>query len=334
MNGKYANRKEHDGFTLMEMLVVILIIAILAGLISTAAIQARKRTKAAAIGMEIKQLSLALGNYKTQFGEYPPDFSDSSDTGKLAILRHLSRAFPRFVITGSTVAQQWQNLRDEIFTTTNNAVDIINGITLDPSTALRFWLGGMPDAQGRPIGFSQDPAHPFDNTSTSRIGPFFEFDPARLPSQPPSELGKYYPPGVPAGSGMPYVYFHAEQGQPQPKREYYNLSYSGNTPVYTFKPLDSLDPKPYKPYWDQRNMGWVNPDSFQILCCGLDGKFGKENVYPTGIIQKPITDPTLPADVLAALNTNIIRTIDNPGNFDHLDDQTNFTSGTIGDDIP
>ena len=87
-------------------------------------------------------------------------------------------------------------------------------------------------------------------------------------------------------------------------------------------------------------MGWVNPTSFQILCCGLDNKFGMENVYPTGIVTKPIslTFPgLLPLEATTinnALNANITNTTDNSTNFDHIDDQTNFTKGTIGDDMP
>ncbi|MGA2059071.1 MAG: type II secretion system protein [Thermoguttaceae bacterium] len=333
-----SKRNRGGGFTLVEMLVVLVIIAILAGLISAVAYRGIARAKVARIGMEISQLSQALNNYKTQFGEYPPDFSDMSANGQALVLRHIASAFPRFTVS------TWANLRTEILNTTNPQVDI-NIITLNPSTALRFWLGGMSDAQGRPIGFSKDPAHPFDNTTSSRIGPFFEFDPGRLPLQPTSELGKYYAKGVIPGTGQPYIYLRAELGQPDPnkpgqteqKREYFNYTGTG----YTFKQGATSGAKPY---WDQRNMGWVNPDSFQILCCGLDGKFGLENVYPSGILPKPFTNkqppnpgetllPGVPDDVITDLNANVINATDNPSNFDHIDDQTNFTTGTIGDDM-
>jgi prepilin-type N-terminal cleavage/methylation domain-containing protein len=345
---KLTDRKDRAGFTLVEMLVVVLIIALLAGLISAAAIRARNRGKVTAVAMEINQLSMALQQYKAQFGEYPPDFTGidqvrlgSADlAAKQLVLTHISKAFPHLVLSGSTVELRWRSLRTEIANHTNPRVDIFF-VNLNPSTALRFWLGGMSDAQGRPIGFSKDPAHPFDNTTPSRIGPFFEFDPdpLRLPSQPAAELGRYYPSGVVPGNGQPYVYLRAELGQPQPKREYYSYI-PGNTPPYLFKQGASSGAKPY---WDQRTMGWVNPESFQILCCGLDGRFGQENVYPTGNVPKPFTNisppppgetflPGVPDDLITDLNANVTNIT--PGNFDHIDDQTNFTSGTIGDDLP
>lgn len=336
MNRIFTNRKKHLGFTLVEMLVVIFIIGILAGLISAAAMRARNRAKVAAMAVgDINLISLSIDQYKNDLGgEYPPDFSDvTTDNGKSIILRHIYRAFPRFVINGPDITTKWQNLRDLIYSnsaytinTTTYHIDINN---FGPDKALVFWLGGMPDAQGRPSGFSKDPANPFTSPITvpSRKGPFYDFDPGRIQNY------QYYASGIITGTGQPYVYLRAEQGQSQPKREYY--TYDGAN--YAFK---SGATSGAKPYWDQRNMCWVNPTSFQILCCGLDGKFGKENVYPTGIIQKPIalTFPGLPpSDVTAintALNNDITNTTDNPGNLDHIDDQTNFSSGTIGDDLP
>ena len=325
MKKKLTNRKDRGGFTLVEMLVVLLIIVILAGLISAVTIRGLHRAKVAAIGMEINQLSTALEKYKTELGgEYPPDFSDvSSANGQAIILSHIAKAFPHYTVTwinSLSYPLNWANLRTEILNNSNNLIDL-NKMT--PATALVFWLGGMPDSHGKPSGLSKNPADPFESpsTTTSRIGQFFDFDPGRL------QNNAYYGSGIIAGTGQPYIYLRAELGQTEPKREYYK--YDGTN--YTFK---SVSVSGAKPYWDQRNMGWVKPTSFQILCCGLDGKFGKENVYSTGNIIKPITDSTLPTDVLTDLNNNITNITANPGNFDHIDDQTNFTRGTIGDDLP
>ncbi len=63
------------GFTLVEMLVVITIIGILAGLVIPAVVVAMRKAKEATIVMEISQLDMALKAYKEKFGEYPPDFA-------------------------------------------------------------------------------------------------------------------------------------------------------------------------------------------------------------------------------------------------------------------
>jgi prepilin-type N-terminal cleavage/methylation domain-containing protein len=333
-----TNRKDRGGFTLVEMLVVVLIIVILVGLISAVSIRGLHRAKAAAIGMEINQLSMALEQYKQQMGEYPPDFAGLGDSksaidlaAKNKVLIHLARAFPRFVISGNTITDKWNNLVSKV-------PDFGDTDDLTPAKALAFWLRGMIDsAQGKAIGFSKNPANPFDMTTPSRIGPFYDFDPGRLVSDINNlSFAQYFPPGVPPGSGRPYIYLRAEQGQPEPKREYY--IYLNDGTGYTFKQGDTLPGNipGFNPYWDQRNMGWVNPASFQILCCGLDGKFGKENVYPTGVVAgagvpngTPAGTPNLTTDVTGTDSTSFPA-----GNFDHIDDQTNFTRGTIGDDLP
>ncbi|MGA2799437.1 MAG: type II secretion system protein, partial [Thermoguttaceae bacterium] len=322
---------------------VLVIIAILAGLISAVAYRGIARAKVARISMEIQQISRALEQYKQQFGEYPPDFSDvTSDNGKSIILRHISKAFPRYIVP------DWNTLRDLIKTNSQYTINSINyQINLDkmsPDRALVFWLGGMPDAQGKPSGFSKNPANPFEspNTTPSRIGPFFEFNPEYMPITPPlgptdtlpiiTNVYKYYSPGLSKDSNHQYIYLRAELGQPEPKREYYSYD-NTKTPPYTIKKGASSGAQPY---WDQRNQGWENPDSFQILCCGLDGKFGKENVYPTGLFADAgVPDgtsgglPNLTADVIGTDSIGFPA-----GNFDHIDDQTNFTKGTIGDDLP
>jgi hypothetical protein len=194
----------------------------------------------------------------------------------------------------------------------------------------------MPDANGKPSGFSHDPVNPFNSPATtpSRIGPFFEFDPGRMSTTPTvtADVYKYYPPGLTNDSGHQYVYFQAQTGDTQPYREYFINDGSSN---YTIKSI--ITPTTIvRPYWDQRNMTWINPESFQILCCGLDGRFGQENVYPTGIL--PDWDTKLPSGTPSAVKDDLKNTTNVSGiplgNFDHMDDQTNFCSGTIGDDLP
>ena len=78
------------GFTLVELLVVIVIISMLAGLITVAAIKARQRVMNARMKIEVTLLSHALEAYKEGMGEYPPDFSDPN-----AVASHIARVFPQ-----------------------------------------------------------------------------------------------------------------------------------------------------------------------------------------------------------------------------------------------
>jgi len=144
MDAHWLFRSSRRGFTLVEMLAVIVIIAILASLITAAAIAARRKAAIAVINAEINQLDMACKAYKARFGDYPPDFTNATD-----LARHVRRAFPRY--TGAPPA------------------------ALTGSEALHYWLAG-PDGKGWPA----NPRDPFTTPATSRIPPFFEFDAGRL----------------------------------------------------------------------------------------------------------------------------------------------------------
>jgi len=168
--------RPRKGFTLVEMLVVVVIIGVLAGLITGAAVVVNRAAKRAVVAAEINNLEKALHAYKEKFGDYPPDGTDSTLTKM-----HLAKAFPYAV-----------NLTPP---------------AIDPSTALCFWLGGMRDTQGNFIGFSPDQRNPFETaTITGRIGPFFDFDKRRV--QAVGQLFRYLPPNGNLQSD-PYIYFRA-----------------------------------------------------------------------------------------------------------------------------
>ncbi len=60
------------GFTLVELLAVILILAALVALLLPALNGALRTAKNAAVGGEINQLAQALASFKARYGDYPP----------------------------------------------------------------------------------------------------------------------------------------------------------------------------------------------------------------------------------------------------------------------
>jgi len=63
--------KNTTAFTLVELLVVIGIIGILAGLISTAVVSAKKKALVASARIEIKNIVGAISKYESEYNRYP-----------------------------------------------------------------------------------------------------------------------------------------------------------------------------------------------------------------------------------------------------------------------
>jgi prepilin-type N-terminal cleavage/methylation domain-containing protein len=286
------------GFTLVEILVVIAIIAVLVGLLTAAAIRVRETGRVLRVANEISQLGLALEEFKNKIGngEYPPDFANSSQS-KYDVQRFMARAFSR------CPANRLPGYLTSYYSNPNASAP---AYPLNPSTALYFWLAG-PFGNG----FSADPMDPFDQASVnpSRIGPFYEFDRLRLfdptrGAQPifPSPVTTTSPPVYvqfnPAndvGTTAPYVYYKAVARSyllPSVTAAAPNQWKTGDykTPSWAWTDPDnpsaaaSVMPFQDSGAWslgDGLN-AWVSPATFQILSPGLDGKYdnSKDNTPP------------------------------------------------------
>lgn len=79
-----SRKSKRSGFTLVELLTVMVIISILAGMTVGAVTFAIAFINRAAISTEIKNMESALQNYKNKFGEYPPD-------NQAAVASHMRR---------------------------------------------------------------------------------------------------------------------------------------------------------------------------------------------------------------------------------------------------
>ncbi len=283
--------RRRPGFTLVEMLTVIVIIGILAGLTVGGAIAARNAVRRGIVIADMKQMEMGLQKYKGEVGEFPPDFAFcdelAGDRGKAArarVVSHLRKAFPKMRLSGTTTDDQFL-----AFLTTSGMAVGQGDKELNPSTALTFWLGGMCDADGKPKGFSQDPTNPFKRDSVGKLTeprttPYYDFDTERMKknkSDPPT-LQLMQPKIQPA---TPYVYFRAvknnvtgyfEYGDADGNGVFAPFTYGSGTNVcvpylenaYDKTPVLLKNPDPKLPA-----RKWRTPETYQIVAAGLDGTF-------------------------------------------------------------
>ena len=159
------------GFTLVEMLVVIVIIGILAALITAAAATALSSAKQTRIKVEVDQLAAAMEAFKQKYGAYPPaNLSCLQDTSGNYVCEHqltsfVARAFPRYAVATAGLPTIPYQIAWDL---QNAGVDVS---IFNPQVSLVFWLSG----------FGPDPTDPFNrNNQVVTRTPFFSFDQAQL----------------------------------------------------------------------------------------------------------------------------------------------------------
>jgi len=350
----YTRRRTLHGFTLVELLMVIVIIGILVALVTLAVGGAVKKANQAKVLTEINQLSMALENYQQKHGSYPPN-PGTEPTIELPaareqrIERHLRRAFPRYVVRPDWIAPNnvanFDDIVEHIRVATGN-----NLRTMDGAEALVFFLGGLPNptASNPLTGFAADAANPFQNITaqSQRTERFFEFDPTRLVDRDGDGWPEYVP-DIKTGvvETAPYVYFDAGSyhlGSHYPFTHFnpapdpgprlsglwgYAVPYAAKYVVPA--PADGGDPADPRT-WNVT--AWQAPNNFQIICTGLDGQYGGRfdpisqpaedqfitRVHPTGEGYKTL----IPLDSGQPLGSYLDLDSDN---------LTNFSESPIGD---
>lgn len=260
-----------QGFTLVELIVVVLVIGILVAIIVPTLGAIQVKAKQAQVAAEINSLSAAIGRFKTTYGIDPPSrlvlFERASEypTETKAIIRRIWPQFDFNVANSNTGV----NIDLDADGTAGEANTPSGGAVLNGAQCLVFFLGGMitgspPTAEG----FSKNPANPFvvKSLAPNREGPFMEFDSGRIiPAASGSSLVQGYLSQLPDQT-LPYLYFSSYDG-----RGYRTKAGTANVevPLGTFADV----------YRVSAGGAAHKPQSFQIICPGYDNAYGKGGAF-------------------------------------------------------
>jgi prepilin-type N-terminal cleavage/methylation domain-containing protein len=284
------------GFTLVEMLVVIIIIGILTAILVPTIGMAIRTAKNSAMAVELDQLAGAIEQYKAKVRDYPPDFTNAK-----AVTNHLARAYPR---SNRANVAAWGS---------STYADGRKPANLDPAEAIVFWLSLVKNNPRNPL------------TGTGDEVSYFPFDPTRLVDLDGDGWQEYVPKHAP---GAPYVYFDGRVVSGA--YAYSGASYSNSDvgvirPFRSNTPIDARDNNRTRPQTAANNTQWMKPDTFQILSAGLDNRFGMDNRDASNnLVFKQFPTP----NYYIVADPNREDTDDN-------DNLSNFGDGrTIGDNIP
>jgi prepilin-type N-terminal cleavage/methylation domain-containing protein len=304
-----------SGFTLVELLAVIMIIALLAGLLTPAIMRSLSSSRAAAVKAEIELLNTALMNYKNEYGSFPPSdmrglWNNATSTVNTLhpAYKHLQRIFPR--IAEPTGAPAVVAAASPYYWIAQ----------MSPAQALVFWLQGFfddpqfPLTNGQPLSVSV----PRAGTVNANREKLFDFDESRLyaataywtPALPAALVGaqqfstrpsapafaRDYPVYFPnqANTGLPYVYFSSGNYSTAPSAGitsaigpglstdvFYAATSLGGSNTEVAPYLNSTNcatPAMYS--WAQLHM---SSDTFQLIAAGADGTYGNAvAAFPLG----------------------------------------------------
>jgi prepilin-type N-terminal cleavage/methylation domain-containing protein len=315
-----GNRKPSAGFTLVEMMIVIVIIGILMAVAIPAINRAVIAGRQTAIRMEINSLSQAVEQYMQKYGDYPPDGSNRD-----VMERHMRRLFPRISPKDLALLTQLTSIRG---TTTHSFV------AMDRAEALVFFLGGFSDNQlnpltgeggplalipGRTVGSTDIGDYQYNGT---RDNAFFEFDPTRLTVARANDnapllsvdeavwasdatkfdaAGGQDPLPVYLAGGAertPLVYFDSRTYGPVGGGEFNGYLHPQFGGIRPYKTGIDIKPPTGSTYSSVdaafAAVPFHNPKTFQIISPGLDGIFGSLTDAPGGLPVHFITETGTP----------------------------------------
>jgi general secretion pathway protein G len=280
------------GFTLVELLVVIAIIGVLVSLLLAAVMKALSKAEESKTRSDLSQLAQAVSAWQVKFETKEPfpsriklcEFYKDYDLTKpldIDSVAFLQRVWPRITTKDPSGNTVWNTDPSKGYWIDWNGDKVAqsganDGFILQGQECLVFFLGGIPTGQGGNVpgctGFSTNPSNPAAHISPgggSIIPPFYSFDSSRLVIIAPS---KYFFSYKDAYEKAPYAYFSSYKTMNGYNRYGYGLANSD---------CAALSLCPYAEAQSNGAARYLNPNTFQIISAGVDGKFGAGSTAPT-----------------------------------------------------
>ncbi len=276
------------GFTLIELMVVIVIISILVALIVPALGRVKVATNEAKVMTEIKQLESAIAAFKAKYGVEPPSQINiytsaagwTSDAYSTSIIRGI---WPQFDFTMGAATgvvsfpPYWDPSRSGV------------RISLFSGECMLFFLGGVQTAIGQPPnGFAKNPQYPFAPLSqvTNREGPFYEFTNLVQFSDIDTNGFNEWMDSLP-GQTMPYLYYSSYEGRGYNTAELANngTNYKLLNDVYRVSSTAGTFPPAAvaQAGTGSQALQAQKSQTFQIISPGYDNQYGSGGVFNSAL---------------------------------------------------
>ncbi len=189
-------------FTMVELLVVIAIIGILVGLLVPAAMGVYRRVRKGAMKLEVQSISAAIEQYRTKYGDNPPDGSSW-----IVFERHVRKAFPQIeqseldLMDPRIPRANFPGYLSIVHNDSENLTNYQDLRVMEPGESLVFFLGGFSDDTRHPFTGNGGPFKLIDPSdvskgyqyNASRRNSFWEFDQKRLTLVQVTVSGVSYP---------------------------------------------------------------------------------------------------------------------------------------------